>query len=55
MSGQILLASDDISMKLVSVSKLKKRNTITKKKIFDNDIMSANFKIIVIFPIYGQI
>ena len=40
-------------MKLGTVNKLDKRKKITSKK-FDNDIMSANCDVIVIFPIYGQ-
>ena len=40
-------------MKLGPVTKLDKRNTTTSEKS-DNDIMSENCGIIVIFPIYGQ-
>ena len=40
-------------MKLGSVTKLDKRNTITSKK-FDDDIMSKNCDVIVIFPSYGR-
>ena len=43
----------DIDMKLGSVIKLDKKNTETSKK-FDDDVMSANCDVIVIFPIYGQ-
>ena len=60
-SGQSLIkenchnsrTSDDIDMKLGPVTKLDKRNKITSKK-FDDDVMSANSDVIVIFPIYGQ-
>ena len=40
-------------MKLGIVTKLDKRNKATSKK-FDNDVMSANCGVIVIFPIQGQ-
>ena len=40
-------------MKLGQVTKLDKRNKKTSKK-FDDDVMSENFDVIVIFPIYGQ-
>ena len=40
-------------MKLGSVNKLDKRNKTISKKIYF-DIMSLNFDVIVIFPIYGQ-
>ena len=40
-------------MKLGPVIKLDKRNKITSKKI-DDDVMSENCDVIVIFPIYGQ-
>ena len=40
-------------MKLGLVTKLYKKNT-TASKIFDDDIMSKNCDVIVIFPIYGQ-
>ena len=40
-------------MKLGPVTKLSKRNK-TKSKKFDDDVMSANCDIIVIFPISGQ-
>ena len=42
--------SNDIDMKLGPVPKLDKR----RQKKFDDDIMSANYDVIVIFPIYGQ-
>ena len=40
-------------MKHGPVTKLDKRNMATSKK-FDGDVLSANFDVIVIFPIYGQ-
>ena len=40
-------------MKLGPVTKLDKRNKTTSKK-FDDDVMSTNRDVIVIFPIYGQ-
>ena len=40
-------------MKLVPVTKLEKTNKQRQKK-FDEDVMSANFDVIAIFPIYGQ-
>ena len=40
-------------MKLGPVTKLDKKNKTTSKK-FDNDIMSQNCDVIVIFPIYSQ-
>ena len=40
-------------MKLGPVTRLNKKNK-TKSKQFDDDFMSANFDVIVIFPIYGQ-
>ena len=60
-SGQSLIkenchnsrTSDDIDMKLRPVTKLDKRNKTTSKK-FDDDVMSKNCDVIVIFPIYGQ-
>ena len=39
-------------MKLGPVTKINKRN---KSKIFDNDVMSKNSDVIVIFPIYSQL
>ena len=45
--------SDDIDMKLGLVTKLDKRNKTTSKKI-NGGVLSANFDVIVIFPIYGQ-
>ena len=41
-------------MKLGPVTNLDKRNTGTSKKI-DDEVMSGNSKIIVIFPIYDQV
>ena len=60
-SGQSLIkencqnsrTSDDSDMKLGPVTKLDKRNKTTSKKS-DYDVMSPNFNVIVIFPIYGQ-
>ena len=40
-------------MKLGPVTKLNKRNTATSKKI-DDDVMSVNRDVIVIFTIYGH-
>ena len=40
-------------MKLGPVTKLDKRNK-TRSKYFDDDVISANFDLIVIFSIYGQ-
>ena len=40
-------------MKLGPVTKLDKKNNKTSKK-FENDVMSENCDVIVIFPIYGQ-
>ena len=40
-------------MKLGPVTKLDKKNKTTSKK-FDNDVVSANCDVIVIFPIYGE-
>ena len=45
--------SDDIDMKLGPVTKLYKRNKTTSKN-FDDDVMSENCDVIVIFSIYGQ-
>ena len=45
--------SNDIDMKLGSLTKLDKKNKTTLKK-FDGDIMSTMFDVIVIFSIYGQ-
>ena len=40
-------------MKLGAVAKLDKSNKATSK-IFDDDVISANFDVILIFTIYGQ-
>ena len=40
-------------MKLISVTKLDMRNTESSKK-YDNNVMSANCDVIVIFPIHDQ-
>ena len=40
-------------MKLGSITKLT-RETKQRQKKFDDDVMSANCDVIVIFPIYGQ-
>ena len=40
-------------MKLGRVTKLDKRNKTVSKKL-DDDVMSRNCDVIVIFPIYGQ-
>ena len=40
-------------MKLGPVTKIDKRNKTTSKT-FDDDVMTGNFEVIVIFPIYGQ-
>ena len=45
--------SDDIDMKLGSVTKLDKRNKATLK-IFGDNVMSENCEVIAIFAIYGQ-
>ena len=39
-------------MKFGPVTKLDKKNTMTSKE-FDDDVMSENFDVIVVFPIYG--
>ena len=60
-SGQSLLkrychnswTSDDIDMKLGPVAKLEKKNK-TMSKNFNDDVMSKNFNLIAIFPIYSQ-
>ena len=43
--------SEDIDMKLGPVTKLYKKNKITSKK-FDYNVMSKNYDVIMIFPIY---
>ena len=40
-------------MSLGAVTKLDKRNKTTSK-IFEDAVMSKNFEVIAIFPIYGQ-
>ena len=45
--------SDNIDMKLRAVTKFDKKNKTTSRKI-DDDLMSANCDVIVIFPISGQ-
>ena len=45
--------SDDIDFKLGQVTKLDKRNKTTLKNL-DDDVMSADCDVIVIFLIYGQ-
>ena len=45
--------TNDIDMKLRPVTENDKRNTITSKK--DDDVMPANYDIIIAFPIYGQL
>ena len=40
-------------MKLGPSTKFDKRNKTTLKR-FDDDLMSANYDVIIIFPIYGQ-
>ena len=40
-------------MELSPVTELDKRNKTTSKK-FDDDVMSVNCDVMVIFPIYGQ-
>ena len=40
-------------MKIGPVTKLDKRNTATLKKA-DDDIMSANYEVIIVFLIYGK-
>ena len=60
-SGQSLIkenchnsrTSDDIDMKLGPVTIFEKRNKTTSKN-FDDDVMSGNCDVIVIFRIFGQ-
>ena len=40
-------------MKVGPVTKLQKRNKTTSKK-FDDEVMSENCDVIIIFPIYGE-
>ena len=44
--------SKDIDVKLGLVTKRDERNTTTSK-YFDEDIVSANYDVIVVFPFYG--
>ena len=61
-SGQSLIrenyhnfrTSDDIDMKLGPVAKLDKSNN-ARLKNFNDDVISTNCDVIVIFPIYGQL
>ena len=48
-----LRTSDDIDKKLGPETKLDKRNKTSAKK-FDNNVISENYDVIAIFPIYGQ-
>ena len=52
-SCHISRTSNDIDIKLGSVTKLDKRNTKMLKR-FDDDVMSEYFDVTVIFSIYGQ-
>ena len=60
-SGQSLIkenchnsrTSDDIDMNLGPVTKLDKRNKAASKK-FDDNVMSGNYDVIVIFRSFGQ-
>ena len=60
-SGQSLIkenchkskTSNDTDMELGPVTKLDKRNKTTSKRL-DDDVMSTNYDIIVIFPILDQ-
>ena len=45
--------SDDIDTKYGPMTKPDKGNKTTSKK-FDYDVISTNFYVIIIFPIYGQ-
>ena len=45
--------SDDIDLRLGPVTKLEERNKTMSKK-FENDVISANCDVIVIFLIFGQ-
>ena len=44
--------SDDIGVKLGPANKLDKKNTATSKN--DKDVVSSNYNVIIIFPIYGK-
>ena len=52
-SGQFPLNSHDIDMKIGPVFKLEKKKTITSKKFY-NDVVTANYDVIVNFQIYKQ-
>ena len=60
-SGQSLLkenchnsrTSDDVNIKLGSVTKIDKKNRTTSKN-FDVDVMSENCDVMVVFRIFGQ-
>ena len=60
-SGQSLMkvncrnsrTSDVIDIKFGPVTKLDKRNN-TASKIFDNDVLPANYDVIIIFQTYDQ-
>ena len=45
--------SNDIDMKLEPANKLDKKNTATAKQ-FDDDVMPANYDVIVIFSVYSR-
>ena len=45
--------SDDIDVKLGPETKIYKRNETTSKSL-DDDVMSENYDVIVIFSVYGQ-
>ena len=47
-------SSNDIDMKLGTVTKPDKKNTTTLKKFYD-DIVSVNYDVIVIFSFYGSL
>ena len=47
------ITNNEIDTKLGPVTELNERNNITLKKIID-DTVSANYDVIVNFPIYGQ-
>ena len=48
-----LSENGDLSPVKTRVTKLDKRNKTASRK-FDNDVVSANCDVIIIFPIYGQ-
>ena len=60
-SGQSLIkenchnsrTSDDINMKLGPVTKIDNRNKTTSKD-FDDEVMSGNYDVIIIFQVFGQ-